>query len=320
MGKIGCCVGGMTRLVGTVARGQLKNHDKFPKAIFMLPSRGFRTFPTMFDTKDYYVPPPNKTQVRDPNLWNEADRQYFEPDFEDDWEFEGNEEDELAKHFVKLNPLQKGLMALGTGLSSFFDPTRAESIAVFGEVTADCALKTMHQKMRADPEGAIILIDKPRINSEDIDIDALSKLPEGTFGREYVKFLRVNNVTPDSRLPVRFIEDPELAYVMQRYREIHDLVHAVTGQPTNMLGEVVVKWIEGIQTGLPMCVLGGVFGATRLRPKQRAKYIKTHLPWAIQVGLTGRPLLNVYFEHHWDTPVYELRQSICPLLNQPPPK
>jgi len=79
-----------------------------------------------------------------------------------------------------------------------------------------------------------------------------------------------------------------------------------------------VKWIEGIQTGLPMCVSGGFFGATRLKPKHREKYIRTHLPWAIQVGLNSRPLLGIYYEKRWEEPVAELRGYISPYLNKPP--
>lgn len=111
-----------------------------------------------------------------------------------------------------------------------------ESIAVFGEVTADYALERIYESMLKDPEGAQILRDKPQINSRTIDLEHLGRLPPETFGRTYYDFLQSNQVTPDSRLQVRFIQDPELAYVMQRYREIHDLIHTVTGQPTNMLG------------------------------------------------------------------------------------
>lgn len=68
-------------------------------------------------------------------------------------------------------------------------------------------------------------------------------------------------------MSVKFMDDPELAYVMTRYRECHDLIHTVLGMPTNMLGEVTVKWVEAINTGLPMCYGGAVFGALRLRPK-----------------------------------------------------
>jgi hypothetical protein len=32
-------------------------------------------------------------------------------------------------------------------------------------------------------------------------------------------------------------------------------------------GEVTVKWVEAIQTRLPMCVGGALFGALRLYPK-----------------------------------------------------
>lgn len=44
------------------------------------------------------------------------------------------------------------------------------------------------------------------------------------------------HVTPDSRADVKFVDDEELAYVMQRYREVHDLLHTLLGMPTNMLG------------------------------------------------------------------------------------
>ncbi len=72
---------------------------------------------------------------------------------------------------------------------------------------------------------------------------------------------------PDDRYPVQFVDEMPLAYVMQRYREVHDLFHTLLGMPTNMLGEIVVKWVEGIQLGLPLGILGGLVGPIRLGPK-----------------------------------------------------
>ena len=57
-------------------------------------------------------------------------------------------------------------------------------------------------------------------------------------------------VTPDSRADVKFVDNEELAYVMQRYREVHDLLHSLLGLPTNMLGEfatIEVGFIDYIQ-------------------------------------------------------------------------
>lgn len=51
--------------------------------------------------------------------------------------------------------------------------------------------------------------------------------------RDYV----LQKVSPDTRAPTRFVDDEELAYVIQRYREVHDMLHTLLGMPTNMLGE-----------------------------------------------------------------------------------
>lgn len=50
----------------------------------------------------------------------------------------------------------------------------------------------------------------------------------------------MQKVTPDSRDMVRFVDDLELAYVIQRYREIHDLVHTLLDMPINMLGNYLL--------------------------------------------------------------------------------
>ena len=41
------------------------------------------------------------------------------------------------------------------------------------------------------------------------------------------------------------------------------LLPVLLDQPTNLRGEVVVKWYEAIQTNLPMCWLAAVGGTMR---------------------------------------------------------
>lgn len=96
-------------------------------------------------------------------------------------------------------------------------------VAAFGESTGHCALEALHKKMRANPIGERILEEKPRINCNTIDIDKLSKMPVNTFGFTYYSFLK-DNVSQYWKQ-----DDAELAYVMQRYREIHDMIHALLG-------------------------------------------------------------------------------------------
>lgn len=146
--------------------------------------------------------------------------------------------EEMEKNFIPTNLFQKMLLTCGSAAVSLLNPHRGDMIACLGEITGDGALKYMKKKMLSTPEGAEILREMPRINSETVSFQQLSQLPENTIGRVYADFMRDNNITADSRLPVQFIADPDLAYVMQRYREVHDLVHATLFMKTTMLGEV----------------------------------------------------------------------------------
>lgn len=65
-------------------------------------------------------------------------------------------------------------------------------IACLGETTGTDALQKILQSMKDSPEGNQILLERPRINSEIIDLNALGKLPIDTFGYAYKKFLDDN--------------------------------------------------------------------------------------------------------------------------------
>ncbi|KAK7082033.1 Ubiquinone biosynthesis protein [Halocaridina rubra] len=217
---------------------------------------------------------------------------------------------QLYEHHIPTNYFQKMILSVGAATAALLDPKRADMVAVLGETTGHFALSRLFDDMVRDPEGQEILRDKPRIHSSIINLDELAHLPNGTFGHAYVKFLNDNQVTPDSRLPVQYVDDADMAYVLQRYREVHDLFHTVLGMPTNMLGEVTVKWIEGMQTQLPMCIGGAIYGPLRFRPKQRQLYLSTYLPWAIRVAKAAKPLMHVYFEKRWKQSLVDLRREL----------
>ncbi|XP_066466843.1 ubiquinone biosynthesis protein COQ4 homolog, mitochondrial [Tiliqua scincoides] len=199
---------------------------------------------------------------------------------------------------------------------ALYNPYRHDMVAVLGETTGFLALQKLRERMRSDPEGYRILQERPRIRLSTLDVTGLRGLPDGTFGREYIRFLDDNRVTPDSRMPTKFIDDEELAYVIQRYREVHDLMHTLLGMPTNMLGEVAVKWFEAVQTGLPMCILGAVFGPVRLNARKLRILTTELIPWAVRSGINSNLILNYYYESRWEQSVESLRNEIGIL---PPP-
>lgn len=74
--------------------------------------------------------------------------------------------------------------------------------------------------MLRDPTGRKILQEKPLVTEKTIPKASLKNLHPLTFGRAYLNFLEIHDFSPNEREKVRFIDDPELAYVMQRYREV----------------------------------------------------------------------------------------------------
>ena len=148
-----------------------------------------------------------------------------------------------------------------------------------------------------------------------MSLERLRKLPENSVGRTYAAWLDREGVTPDTRDDVRYIDDAEEAYVMQRYREAHDFYHAVTGLPVFAEGEIALKAFEFANTLLPMTALS-LAAVAKLKPLERQRFWGTYLPWAIGNGIKSEEVINVYWEEVLEKDVAELRTELG--IERPP--
>ncbi|CAB4064858.1 Neuferricin,Ubiquinone biosynthesis protein COQ4 homolog, mitochondrial [Lepeophtheirus salmonis] len=134
--------------------------------------------------------------------------------------------------------------------SSITDITSIESFIIHGHIPTNWVQKSI----LAIGSGVSALVEPWRADSVAVQSEV-----RYCQGYAYAKYNDKWKISPDSRAPVRFVdEDEELAYIILRYRHIHDLIHTILNMPTNMVGEVAVKWIEGQQTRLPMCISGSL--------------------------------------------------------------
>lgn len=97
---------------------------------------------------------------------------------------------------------------------------------------------------------------------------------------------------------------------MQRYRECHDFYHVVLGFPVSVSAELVVKWFEMANMGLPVAYLSSVFGPLRLKADRRRRLVDTYMPWALRCGSSAKPLIGVRWEERWSMPMAELRAEL----------
>ena len=201
-------------------------------------------------------------------------------------------------------------VAVGAAVTAFIDPARADMVALLGEVTGAPALQLLHNKMSADPDGQYLLKHKPRVRKDAISVGSLRQLPADTFGAAYARYLDAHGFDPDKRHQVAMIGDPELAYVMQRYREVHDFWHVLADLPPTVLGELAIKWLEMVQTGLPMPALSSFVAPLRLPPDQLFTFYTVYVPWASDCGGRAKFLLSVRYEGLFSLPIDEVRQRL----------
>eukprot|EP00455_Lapot_gusevi_P002441 TRINITY_DN10977_c0_g1_i1.p1 TRINITY_DN10977_c0_g1~~TRINITY_DN10977_c0_g1_i1.p1 ORF type:complete len:276 (-),score=21.37 TRINITY_DN10977_c0_g1_i1:19-801(-) len=211
---------------------------------------------------------------------------------------------------LPLSCSQKTFLTAGSAFLAFFNPWRGDMIAVLSEVTGERSLNSMLEKMKGSEEGREILRLKPRIRSSTVDPDRLLQLPQDTFGYQYAKFMSAQGFSPDDRAEVRFLDDPDLAYVLQRYRECHDLWHVLCGLPTSVLGELAQKWFELLQTGLPMCALSSFVGPLRLPISDQIILVRDYIPWAIKCNRSCKFLMSVQYEELFEKNIDMVRQEL----------
>ena len=209
---------------------------------------------------------------------------------------------------IPLKPCEKGILAIGSGIVSLINPRRGDMIATLGEVTAGSSLKCLRDEMLQTPTGRRILKIKPRITSTSIDLS--QKFCINSVGAVYTDWLKRMKVSPDTRLPVRYIDDEELAYVLQRYRECHDFYHCLLNQPINLRGETLVKIFEWEALGLPMTGLGSIGGSLGILMRGKSKINLGQIKAAREAGKRAKgKLLSIYWEEEINTCMDAVRLS-----------
>ena len=98
---------------------------------------------------------------------------------------------------------------------------------MLGEATGRVALRKIRTDLKKTREGRLIFRG-PVVDSSTISGDELRQLNENTF-RHAGGSWRDMGFDPDDRTPVALVDDEELAYVLLRYRQVHDFWHVCSG-------------------------------------------------------------------------------------------
>ena len=242
-----------------------------------------------------------------------------------------HEEHERPGYGLPVNFLERAFLSTGSALGLLLNPSRADLLTILTQTSSYPNIESLVEQMRSTDEGRRLLVARPSLNSQTINIEELSKLPDGTFGREWVRWLHANRVGPDGRCEARYMPSLETRYVIQRYRETHDFYHTLLGMSTSSLGETVVKYFELAHMQLPVAALATVGGTVRILNDDRRMYfggftksfetsrqLAQLASWAWTLGRNVRkPLISIEWEKRWDQNIDSLREELG--IATPPP-
>ena len=192
------------------------------------------------------------------------------------------------------------------------DSTRTSEIHVAEEITGRRRFARVLADMKETEEGRALLQARPELTSSQVDFDALRRLPASTLGGAYVRHLDRFGLSADSQAtPTRFVDDEEIAYLMRRFRQTHDVWHAITALGAEPHNEVVIHAFSLGQLHLPVSWMVVTLGGLKHGLFEgRIGVLTRTMPLAYKVGREARPLMGVWWEQQWGDPLADVQQRL----------
>ena len=183
------------------------------------------------------------------------------------------------------------------------------------------------ERMRGHPDGQRVLADRPDLGAALIDMDALGRLPVGSFGRAFRDYMDHPDGIPGYLLAGLIYTDgfldsfdltDEQRYVLDRNMWLHDMLHVLTGYGADLTGEALLSFFDlGYEVGLSYrMALATPFGLgprLLLRPSCGANRWRELMHEASERGLRARRTCapeHVYWEELLPRPLSEVRRRL----------
>jgi ubiquinone biosynthesis protein COQ4 len=189
------------------------------------------------------------------------------------------------------------------------DSTKTHEIHRVEEITGRPRFRALLAELATTPEGRRLLDERPELSSDHVDYDHLRALPETTFGGAYARHLDNNGITADYQAAAtRHVDDPDIAYLMRRFRQTHDVWHALLGLGISGHEEVIIHWFSYGQLRLPVSAMIMMLGTMKhIVLERRWGALRHSMLDAYRAGRDAAPLMPVYWEDLWEAPLPTVR-------------
>ncbi len=168
-------------------------------------------------------------------------------------------------------------------------------VATLDEIIANSFIRHLRDTMLFNETGRYILRNRSRITSKTMLVKILRRFWKNIVEQIYAKWFEKYYMSLDERDNVKYIDNKECAYIMQRYRECYNIYYAILSILVFFKEEIILKMFEFANTRLFIIALS-IFVVTRLKSKERNRLFNIYLSWALKNNLKFESIINVYWE------------------------
>lgn len=199
------------------------------------------------------------------------------------------------------------------------DPEDTKQAFLLIEALRGRSTRRLLARLRRSPGGGLLLASRPSLLAHLGDRAALAALPAGSLGRAYLAFIGVESLSAEGLAEVSRVTRPsasdDIAWLRERNREMHDLIHVVVGYGRDPLGEVCVAAVSYAQTGLKGFAVIAAVGALRIARRLRGQPVRGAVWEAYRQGRRARWLIDA----DWETLLAEPLDAVRAQYRVAPP-
>ena len=190
---------------------------------------------------------------------------------------------------------------------------REDTRQVFLLIDALRGKTTLRQltRFRTTEFGRAALAERRRLFDRLEDWDTLKSLPAGTLGPAYYEFMASEHLSAAGLAKVSTIpqSSDDSIWFRERNREMHDLLHVVTGYGRDPLGEACLVAFSYAQTGQLGFAVIALFAARRISQARPGQPIRRAIFEGYRRGRRAGWLIGADWEALLSRPVKEIREQ-----------
>ena len=157
----------------------------------------------------------------------------------------------MSRSSTRLRPL----IALKSIRAVLRDPEDTRQVFILMDALRGKTSQRQLARFRATETGRAVLAERRQLLDRLSDRAGLAALPAGTLGRAYYDFVSSEQLSAEglvavSNLRETLVPGEDMTLFRERTREMHDLLHVVSGYGRDPLGEACLAAFTVAQTGL----------------------------------------------------------------------